>query len=620
MNDAHPNLVRPRVVSQETHEAILLEDIIASHMAPGACKVVELVGPAGSGKSTALKHLASLSFPMGLQLIDDLGRAETLAPSDTLSVYTTRVRFNQGATSYRLASWTLDDVIEYVLATAPRKCSSAIARLSADPDRVLLEGIPALLCLVVDQFVTNERVGDVRTALRAAIAQRVRGARQIEDAECFAVAQLTGDSDLADQKRQSLSKSGVDRASLRVLQYRFPQTLLCADYVAARLRRGQPPTFPPRRLPRDVLQELASIVASDLRTLRRVRRMYARSQSQYLPTLASILHLADREWRPDSRRRTHLAGAHVAEADWRGVDLSGIDLRESDLSRAVLLDATLNGANLDRAILHGVIGSGARMNQVTARIVDLQGSDLSRAEMSNATLTRANCAGADLSHVIAKLANFRRANFCGASLRAACLEASDFRFATLRDADFCEAILKCANLSDQDLRSVAMTGATLEQAILRKSDLEFVAWERVTLTKADLTGAYLTGSQLPGVDLRHAKLQGAGLADIEWPDADLRGANLRGCAFHMGSSRSGLVDSAYPSHGTRTGFYTNDYEDRSFKSPEEIRKANLCGADFRGAIFEDVDFYLVDLRGAKYDTHQRKHFERCDAILENFVP
>jgi hypothetical protein len=85
----------------------------------------------------------------------------------------------------------------------------------------------------------------------------------------------------------------------------------------------------------------------------------------------------------------------------------------------------------------------------------------------------------------------------------------------------------------------------------------------------------------------------------------------------MGSSRSGLVDSPYPSHGTRTGFYTDFYDEIHYRRPEEIRKANLCGADLRGANVRDVDFYLVDLRGAQYDPDQAAHFRRCDAILED---
>lgn len=34
---------------------------------------------------------------------------------------------------------------------------------------------------------------------------------------------------------------------------------------------------------------------------------------------------------------------------------------------------------------------------------------------------------------------------------------------------------------------------------------------------------------------------------------------------------------------------------------------------------DSVDFYLVDLRGAKYDTDQAAHFRRCGAILESRV-
>src|SRR5579871_6227511 len=43
-------------------------------------------------------------------------------------------------------------------------------------------------------------------------------------------------------------------------------------------------------------------------------------------------------------------------------------------------------------------------------------------------------------------------------------------------------------------------------------------------------------------------------------------------------------------------FFTVDCDEQDFKAPEEIRKANLCGADLRGAKIDGVDFYLVDLR------------------------
>jgi hypothetical protein len=83
----------------------------------------------------------------------------------------------------------------------------------------------------------------------------------------------------------------------------------------------------------------------------------------------------------------------------------------------------------------------------------------------------------------------------------------------------------------------------------------------------------------------------------------------------MGNTRCGLVSSPIACEGSRTGFYTDDEGEQYFKPPEEIRKANLCGADLRGARVSGVDFYLVDLRGAVYDDLQEGHFRHCGAIL-----
>ena len=46
-----------------------------------------------------------------------------------------------------------------------------------------------------------------------------------------------------------------------------------------------------------------------------------------------------------------------------------------------------------------------------------------------------------------------------------------------------------------------------------------------------------------------------------------------------------------------------------------MRKADLRYADLRGAKVAGVDFYLVDLRGARYTPDQARHFRRCGAIL-----
>ena len=169
------------------------------------------------------------------------------------------------------------------------------------------------------------------------------------------------------------------------------------------------------------------------------------------------------------------------------------------------------------------------------------------------------------------------------------------------------------------LREACFRGANFFGARLVTCDLEGMELPDVNFESANLTGALMTGSLMPGAKFRSANLSGAGLAEIEWEHADLRYVNLRGASFHLGSTRDGLVGSPIAREGSMTGFYTDDYEEQSFKAPEEIRKANLRGADLTGADITDVDFYLVDLRGAKYDKEQERHLRRCRAILESRV-
>ena len=169
-----------------------------------------------------------------------------------------------------------------------------------------------------------------------------------------------------------------------------------------------------------------------------------------------------------------------------------------------------------------------------------------------------------------------------------------------------------------------MRDATLDGASFAHASAVQCIFEGIDLADADfdtatLTGSLFTGSRMPHANFRGAKLTSSGLAEIDWPGADLRDADLRGATFHMGSSRSGLVGSPIACEGSRTGFYTDDYNDQDFKAPEEIRKANLRDADLRGANIDGVDFYLVDLRGAKYTPEQAKHFARCGAILRSRV-
>lgn len=86
-----PAPVRPRVVSLDTHETLLLEDVIGSLAAKMNRGAIELVGDRRTGKTTALAHLASLALGERLRLLDDARPMDVrLSVANRLVVYTTR--------------------------------------------------------------------------------------------------------------------------------------------------------------------------------------------------------------------------------------------------------------------------------------------------------------------------------------------------------------------------------------------------------------------------------------------------------------------------------------------------------------------------------------------------
>ncbi|MBW3595778.1 MAG: pentapeptide repeat-containing protein [Planctomycetes bacterium] len=607
--------VRPRVLAPETHETVLLEDLVALCL-EDTRQAIEIVGGPRSGKSAALAHLASLPIAEGLLLVDDATRDVSTRKSDRVIVYTARQSLKLGNVSCRLAPWRDDDLIEYLLAVHPDRCSSVMARFLADRDRRLLDGKPELYRVVAEQMARNDDISDVRTALRREMLERAGDIQTLRDVRLYATALLLQEYQLAGQLAGRLAERDVPAVVLRLpLSYRFVQVLQAADQIAAGLHEARDFSFPSARLPRDLVAETAKLIAGDALALRRLQELANGRRPGNAAMAASILLASDRNWRPERDRCPNLRGAYLSEAQWAGINRSHVTLREADLNRADLREADLRGSQLGEAVLRRCRLAKARLEKVKADGADFSHADLSRAVMTDGRFLAARFVQSRLDEVSAPRANFCGAEFEGASLVAAGLDHCDFRGANLLGADFQQAKLRGANLSDQRLRDTNFQGADLTRAKLSSCDLEYVELPAARFGGADLTHAWLTGSVMTRADFRNARLCGAGLADIQWEQADLRGADLRQCSFHLGSSRSGLVGSPYPCHGSRTGFYTNDYDEQSYKAPEEIRKANLCGADLRGARVEGVDFYLVDLRGAKYDATQAAHFRRCDAIL-----
>jgi uncharacterized protein YjbI with pentapeptide repeats len=410
-----------------------------------------------------------------------------------------------------------------------------------------------------------------------------------------------------------LARPGFEQDLLRVLRHPTAQILLAVERMSAELVEAGACDFLARRLPRNLFDSLARAIRGRDRAYEHLRALLAGPPWSHAMS-ASLLLAVDRSWAPGVPA-PNLAGAYLARAAWPGVNLAVACLREADLTGADLLQADCTRADLRQAQL-----IGGRLVEARLEDADLTGANLAGAVLTGVRATRGRFNQARLTTACFEDAVLCNALFEGANLSGALFLAADLTGACLVDAviegaDFTAANLYGAVLTGLPLRLACWTGANFEQAELQRCDLEGLDLPGANFQCAVLRQALLTGAHLSGADFRRANLAETGLAHVDWEGADLREADLGGATFHLGSSRSGLVNSPLACEGSRTGFYTDDYEEQYFQPPEQIRKANLQGADLRGARVEGPDFYLVDLRGAQYDSSQERHFRACRAIL-----
>ena len=597
-----------------------LEDAVLPWFEEHQSGIIEIVGPHGSGRTLALQHLlAILPQSSHIRFLDDDATDEMAwIASGALVIcgsLTAHFGCDNVVASFPLTPWGEDEFIEYLLAAHPAECRSVMERMAASADSDLLQGIPELWRLVLDRMAADESVLDVKSALRHELDKLLTIDRIRKLVRRFCIVRQAIPEQSVDHLHKLLQDHDCDPALLRLLRYEGVQVVLAAEGIVAALRSAGKSDYLRKRLPRRLVQEVAACMDQRLRT-RLDAIMMVKDASRHA-TAASILHAASIGWKPGRFRQPDLTGAYLNDAAWPKINLSKFCLGGADLS----------GADL----------SGAKLNEAACAMANLSETKLSKASLIAIKAMNANFSRSDLSSIRAPRGDFRFANFEDANLERASLQYALFADANLSVAKFCEADFSYAELCDANIEDADFSGANFRWANLERlrlwqgvfyaarftlanlalCDLEAMELPDAEFEGADLSEALLTGSIMPRANFQNANLKLSGLADIDWEEANLRDANLNGCTFHLGSSRSGLVGSPIASEGTRTGFYTDEYEEQSFKAPEEIRKANLCGADLRGAIIENVDFYLVDLRGALYTDDQKEHFERCGAILDD---
>jgi uncharacterized protein YjbI with pentapeptide repeats len=612
--------VKPRVLATASGAALPLEDEIRQLPEAGKKGAVQLLGPAGSGKTTALRHLAAVLPTDGALILLDEPRIEQVfdALPERLVVFTaTTPEVIPEATSLALAPWGRDELLEYLLASHHAQCGSVMNRLRGVDPR-LFGGLPDVWRIVLDQMAADSFVEHPSHALHRYIEAQMPDTDLVERSRSACLTSLTSEEVLTRQPLGRLANAGFAEGLIHLLRHREVQLLLAAERIAADLHGDAACDFLALRLPRELIRSAGREIASDLQAQSHLQDLLAGPPWSHAMA-ASLLHAAGSTWMPRGVPPPLLAGALLEGAIWCGSVLTKAEMSEADLRRADLRGADLTAARACKIKLHGARLGYAILDGINCTDASLPRADLSQVKAIESCFVGADLRGACLERATLVGAAFREANLASANFRGADLREVLFEKTQLSDTDFSHALLDGARLAGMDLRDALFARAHFNEAILKSCNLECMDLEGCQFAGARLESALLTGCNLRGANFTGARLRAAGLAEIEAENACFRNADLRKVSFHLGTTRSGRVGSPIACEGSRTGFYTDDYEEQYFKAPEEIRKANLCGADLRGARIDGVDFYLVDLRGAVYDFEQEDHFRRCGAILETRV-
>src|SRR5579884_245366 len=124
--------VRPRVRPLQGGAVRLLEEEVQGFLDQHQTGSIALVGPAGSGKTTALAHLAAVLSPRPLLFdhVESVSAVPSAAvPPKTLLIYARRLPWAAPhLAKFELVPWERDDAIEYLLARHKDHCASVMRR------------------------------------------------------------------------------------------------------------------------------------------------------------------------------------------------------------------------------------------------------------------------------------------------------------------------------------------------------------------------------------------------------------------------------------------------------------------------------------------------------------
>jgi energy-coupling factor transporter ATP-binding protein EcfA2 len=398
--------VRPRVLSPVTGDPLLLEDELRALLESSACGTVYLMGPPGSGKTTALLHLAAVLPPDSRAALADASDTlswEHLAPQGKNLLIVAAKKEGVAplhVAGYKLAPWGEDECLEYLLAVHRESCASVMARLRAVTSTNWV-GIPEVWRVVLDEMAADESLPGVREAVRRFLYREMGNDAVAKRAQAVCFNMIVQANQVLRVQEKQFVRCGCSERVVRLLRHSTVQFALTVDFILAGLIEGAACDYLRHRLPVRLIRAAAEAVGRAPRALEHLKRLLKDGDNTRHPMAASIFHATDTGWVPEGDPLPKLSGAYLPEVAWPYVNLAGAELVGADMTRAYLRGAVLDWARARKANLREARLQAASLQAFMACEADLTGADLSsvkgeQARFHGARLERAHLEGASL--------------------------------------------------------------------------------------------------------------------------------------------------------------------------------------------------------------------------------
>jgi uncharacterized protein YjbI with pentapeptide repeats len=575
----------------------LLQDSLVGHL--------HLIGPGAETTvarlQTALRSDTRIAFPKFPLDWGDIPKSVRVVITDSLK----RQSPHDAEEQHRLMPLDRDDVIALLLEQDPCSCAHVLSLLEAQHYSDLGDDYPIWDLLLKSLATSDTSVGNTLWMLLI----RFLDCGDAGSRTCLRRLDELGEWLCQDE--QLTSKFDPESIALRLLQLPTNQTRVLSNYIANRLTQSD--TTPINRMySQAILRAIATKIKTNRSAIKTLRKSIA---SKAAATALSILNQLSVHTPIPGIGKHKLHSAWLDHCKW-----PGIKLQETEFESCDLYAAKWNSAQVDRCCFYKSCFDQASLESCSLKSNIAFGSTFRGASFSNSSgkanlWRRCDFTDSQWSGAMVYLDRFSHCRFEKATLDKACFSNCQFRGCDFSNANWTGLDARGSSFHDCRLDGLRLSHSTFERSIL-DGNFEDIELKHVDLQHARLVGSMWTGSKACHVNLSNANLANGKLAEIEWSHCDLRNADLSDAIFHFGSSRCGLVGSPYPSHGTRTGFYTEPSEDLYHLEPELVRRAALLDCDLRGANLHGVNLYLVDLRGSRLDASQRKHAIATGAILE----